>query len=128
VGDYVVLGPWRGRIDDVLDNLTVMFDDGSVCKVPKAEPLRLKQISKNILEDVHFPYYPGQRVRASSSSVFKKSYHLWYSQIFDTEKLSPLVQPLIFFLSTIQGNLRITKTKNTHRDRTHGKPVNEEDE
>ncbi|KAL3514983.1 hypothetical protein ACH5RR_021885 [Cinchona calisaya] len=73
VGDYVVLGPWIGRIDDVLDNVTVLFDDGSVCKVMKADPMCLKPIDKNILEDVHFPYYPGQRVKAISSSVFKNS-------------------------------------------------------
>ncbi|KAE8008783.1 hypothetical protein FH972_005259 [Carpinus fangiana] len=89
VGDYVVLGPWLGRIDDVLDNVTVLFDDGSVCKVPKAEPLRLKPISKNILEDGHFPYYPGQRVRASSSSVFKNS--RWLSGLWKANRLEGTV-------------------------------------
>ncbi|KAF5449000.1 hypothetical protein F2P56_029489 [Juglans regia] len=89
VGDYVVLGPWLGRIDDVLDNVTVLFDDGSVCKVPKAEPLRLKPISKNILEDGHFPYYPGQRVKASSSSVFKNS--RWLSGLWKANRLEGTV-------------------------------------
>ncbi|KAB1207518.1 putative ubiquitin-conjugating enzyme E2 23 [Morella rubra] len=89
VGDYVVLGPWLGRIDDVLDNVTVLFDDGSVCKVPKAEPLRLKPMSKNILEDGHFPYYPGQRVRASSSSVFKNS--RWLSGLWKANRLEGTV-------------------------------------
>lgn len=89
VGDYVVLGPWLGRIDDVLDNVTVLFDDGSVCKVPKAEPLRLKPVSKNILEDGHFPYYPGQRVRASSSSVFKNS--RWLSGLWKANRLEGTV-------------------------------------
>lgn len=73
VGDYVVSGPWLGRVDDVLDNVTVLFDDGSVCKVARAEPLRLRPIAKNLLEDGHCPYYPGQRVKASSSSVFKNA-------------------------------------------------------
>ncbi|KDP29680.1 hypothetical protein JCGZ_18842 [Jatropha curcas] len=72
IGDYVVRGPWLGRVDDVLDNVTVLIDDGSVCKVNGAEPLRLKPISKSIFdEDEHTPYYPGQRVRASSSSVLR---------------------------------------------------------
>lgn len=71
VGDYVVLGPWLGRIDDVLDNVTVLFDDGSVCKVLKTDPIRLKPVGKYILEDGHSPFYPGQRVRASSKSVLK---------------------------------------------------------
>ncbi|XP_054777530.1 probable ubiquitin-conjugating enzyme E2 23 isoform X5 [Prosopis cineraria] len=89
VGDHVVLGPWLGRIDDVLDNVTVLFDDGSVCKVTKADPLQLKPTSKNILEDGHFPYYPGQRVRASSSSVFKNS--RWLSGLWKANRLEGTV-------------------------------------
>ncbi|CAA7403507.1 unnamed protein product [Spirodela intermedia] len=79
-GDYVVCGPWLGRVDEVVDNVTVMFDDGSVCKVMKADPSRLKPISKRMVSDAGFPYYPGQRVKAVSSSVFKTSrwlYGLW---------------------------------------------------
>ena len=72
VGDYVVLGPLRGRIDDVLDNVTVMFDDGSVCKVMKADPLHLKPVGRNGLEDGHFPFYPGQRVKASFIVSFQE--------------------------------------------------------
>ncbi|XP_023513075.1 probable ubiquitin-conjugating enzyme E2 23 [Cucurbita pepo subsp. pepo] len=89
VGDYVVLGPWLGRIDDVLDNVTVMFDDGSKCKVTKAEPMRLKPVSKNILEDANFPYYPGQRVKASSSTVFKNS--KWLSGLWKPNRLEGTV-------------------------------------
>ena len=72
VGDYVVLGPWLGRIDDVFDNVTVMFDDGSVCKVMKADPLHLKPVGRNGLEDGHFPFYPGQRVKASFIVSFQE--------------------------------------------------------
>lgn len=89
VGDYIVLGPWLGRIDDVLDNVTVLFDDGSVCKVMKADPLRLKPVGKNIHEDVHFPYYPGQRVKASSSSIFKNS--RWLSGLWRANRLEGTV-------------------------------------
>lgn len=89
VGDYVVLGPWLGRIDDVLDSVTVKVDDGSVCKVLKADPLRLKPITKNLLEDGHCPYYPGQRVRATSSSVFKNS--RWLSGLWKATKLEGTV-------------------------------------
>ncbi|CAM8906868.1 unnamed protein product [Rhodiola kirilowii] len=71
-GDHVVLGPWLGRIDDVLDNVTVTFDDGAVCKVLKADPDTLIPVDNNSV-DGHFPYYPGQRVRSTSSSVFKGS-------------------------------------------------------
>ncbi|XWS55112.1 hypothetical protein CRYUN_Cryun10bG0147100 [Craigia yunnanensis] len=90
VGDYVVLGPWLGRIDDVLDNVNVLFDDGSVCKVMRAEPLRLKPSTRNTLEDdSNFPYYPGQRVRASSSSVFKNS--RWLSGLWKANRLEGTV-------------------------------------
>ncbi|PIA27784.1 hypothetical protein AQUCO_07500005v1 [Aquilegia coerulea] len=89
VGDYVVLGPWLGKIDDVLDNVTVLFDDGSICKVTKADPLVLKPCSKSILEDGHFPYYPGQRVRATSSSVFKNA--RWLSGVWKASRMEATV-------------------------------------
>uniref|UniRef100_A0A2P2JDJ1 Uncharacterized protein MANES_04G071900 n=1 Tax=Rhizophora mucronata TaxID=61149 RepID=A0A2P2JDJ1_RHIMU len=90
VGDYVVHGAWLGRVDDVLDNVTVLVDDGSVCKVMGAEPLRLKPISKNMFnEDEHFPYYPGQRVRAVSSSVFRNS--RWLSGLWKHNRLEGTV-------------------------------------
>ncbi|CAN1276418.1 Probable ubiquitin-conjugating enzyme E2 23 [Linum perenne] len=90
VGDHVILGPWLGRVDDVMDNVTVLVDDGSICKVLGAEPLRLKPISKSFFEEGdHFPYYPGQRVRASSSSVFKNS--RWLSGLFKPNRLEGTV-------------------------------------
>ncbi|KAL8088572.1 putative ubiquitin-conjugating enzyme E2 23 isoform X2 [Apium graveolens] len=89
VGDYVVHGPWLGRIDDILDNVTVMFDDGSVCKVLRADPLSLQQVGRNNLDDVHFPFYPGQRVKANSSSVFKNS--RWLSGLWRANRLEGTV-------------------------------------
>ncbi|CAI0407993.1 unnamed protein product [Linum tenue] len=90
VGDYVILGPWLGRVDDVMDNVTVLVDDGSVCKVLGAEPLRLEPISKKFFDEGdHFPYYPGQRVRASSSSVFKHS--RWLYGLFKPNRLEGTV-------------------------------------
>lgn len=89
VGDYVVLGPWLGRVDDVLDNVTVLFDDGSVCKVVKADPLRLKAVSRPVIDDANSPYYPGQRVRAVSSSVFKSS--RWLSGLWKANRLEGTV-------------------------------------
>lgn len=89
VGDYVVSGPWLGRVDDVVDNVTVLFDDGSICKVARAEPLRLRPIAKNLLEDGHCLYHPGQRVRASSSSVFKNA--RWLSGTWKANRLEGTV-------------------------------------
>ncbi|KAI4304532.1 hypothetical protein MLD38_040028 [Melastoma candidum] len=85
VGDFVVSGPWLGRVNDVLDNVTVRFDDGSICKVIKAEPRQLKPLTKNFMEDGNFYYYPGQRVKASSPSIFKNS--RWLSDLWKATKL-----------------------------------------
>ncbi|KAK9690733.1 hypothetical protein RND81_09G150400 [Saponaria officinalis] len=93
VGDYVVSGPWLGRVDDVLDNVTVLFDDGSVCKINGTEPLRLRPIAKNLLEDGHCPYHPGQRVKASSSSVFKDGQ--WLSGRWKANRLEGTVIKVI---------------------------------
>ncbi|KAJ9178792.1 hypothetical protein P3X46_010646 [Hevea brasiliensis] len=69
-----VFGPWLGR-NDVLDNVTMLIDDGSMCKVTGAKPLHLKPKSNSTFDvDENIPYYPGQRVRVSSSSVLKKSW------------------------------------------------------
>ncbi|XP_072988038.1 probable ubiquitin-conjugating enzyme E2 23 isoform X2 [Typha latifolia] len=89
VGDFVVFGPWLGRVDEVLDNVTVLFDDGSVCKVVKADPLRLKPVSKPLIDDTSCPYYPGQRVRAVSSSVFRTS--RWLSGLWKASRLEGTV-------------------------------------
>ncbi|KAI4329785.1 hypothetical protein MLD38_028131 [Melastoma candidum] len=85
VGDFVVSGHWLGRVDDVLDNVTVQFDDGSICKVIKAETRQLKPLTKNLMEDGNFYYYPGQRVKATSSTIFKNS--RWLSGLWKATKL-----------------------------------------
>lgn len=80
--DYVIHGPWLGRVDEVVDNVTVIFDDGSKCKLMKADPDLLIPISHNL----HYPYFPGQRVRGKSSTVFKKARWLcgkWKSNIME---------------------------------------------
>ncbi|KAF8780040.1 hypothetical protein HU200_002008 [Digitaria exilis] len=89
VGDYVVSGPWLGRVDEVLDNVTVLFDDGSVCKVNRADPMRLKSVSSPIHPDTACPFYPGQRVKAVSSSVFKTS--RWLSGLWKASRLEGTV-------------------------------------
>ena len=73
VGDFVVNGLWLGRVDEVFDNVNVLFDDGAVCKVARADPMRLKMLSGPMHPDTACPFYPGQRVKAASSSVYKTS-------------------------------------------------------
>lgn len=89
VGDYVISGPWIGRVDEVLDNVCVMFDDGSVCKVNRADPMRLRPTVGPIHPDTPCPFYPGQRVKAVSSSVFKTS--RWLNGLWKATRLEGTV-------------------------------------
>ncbi|KAL6574266.1 putative ubiquitin-conjugating enzyme E2 23 [Orobanche hederae] len=89
VGDHVVLGSWLGRIEDVFDNVTVQLDDGSVWRVMKAELQHLKPVGMIILLDGDCPYYPGQRVQARSSSIFKNSQ--WLSELWKANGLEGTV-------------------------------------
>ncbi|KAJ6725010.1 UBIQUITIN-CONJUGATING ENZYME E2 24-RELATED [Salix viminalis] len=73
VGDYVVHGAWIGRVDKVVDNVTVVFDDGTSCEVTGADQEKLMPISSNILDDPTYPYYPGQRVQIRLSAVSKSA-------------------------------------------------------
>ncbi|KAA8519796.1 hypothetical protein F0562_014114 [Nyssa sinensis] len=69
VGDFVVHGPWLGKVDKIVDCVTILFDDGSKCDFTTMGPEKLVPISPDLLEDSQYPYYPGQRVRVELSSV-----------------------------------------------------------
>ncbi|WCJ27036.1 ubiquitin-conjugating enzyme 23 [Euphorbia peplus] len=71
VGDYVVTGPWVGRVEKILDNVSIVFDDGTKCEVTAADQGKLVPISP--LEDSMYPYYPGQRVKIRASAVSKST-------------------------------------------------------
>eukprot|EP01018_Ginkgo_biloba_P015378 Gb_29449 [translate_table: standard] len=58
---------------EVVDNVTISFDDGFKCKITRDDPECLMPISKNLLEDTQYPYHPGQRVQGGSSLVFKNA-------------------------------------------------------
>lgn len=73
IGDYVVCGAWLGRVDKVVDCLTIIFDDGTKCEVTAMDQDKLLPISPNILEDPQYPYYPGQRIRVKLSTVSKSA-------------------------------------------------------
>ncbi|KAL6197157.1 hypothetical protein ACLB2K_032769 [Fragaria x ananassa] len=73
VGDFVVCGPWLGRVDRVVDCVAVVFDDGTECMVTAVDPEKLVSVSPNILEDPQYPYYPGQRVQVRLSTVSKST-------------------------------------------------------
>lgn len=68
VGDVVVHGSWIGRVDKVIDSVSVLFDDGTKCEIIAVDQEKLLSISVDALDDPQYPYYPGQRVRLSNVS------------------------------------------------------------
>ncbi|KAL4386665.1 hypothetical protein GQ457_09G002460 [Hibiscus cannabinus] len=68
VGDYVVNSTWIGKVEKVVDRVTIVFDDGSKCEVTAMDQEKLVPVSPNILDDSQYPYYPGQRVRVVPSN------------------------------------------------------------
>ncbi|KAF8409268.1 hypothetical protein HHK36_005342 [Tetracentron sinense] len=73
VGDYVVHGPWLGRVDRVVDRVTILFDDGAKCEVTTVNPENVLPVSPILLDDTHYPYHLGQRVRVRPSAIFKSA-------------------------------------------------------
>ncbi|XWS18390.1 hypothetical protein CRYUN_Cryun32bG0039400 [Craigia yunnanensis] len=73
VGDYVVNGTWIGRVDKVVDCVSIVFDDGSKCEVNVVDHDKLVPVSPNIIDDSQNPYYPGQRVQVVPSNVSRST-------------------------------------------------------
>eukprot|EP00898_Chlorokybus_atmophyticus_P004959 jgi/Chlat1/5464/Chrsp36S05424 len=75
VGNYVLYGLWLGRVEEVVDNVTIRFEDGCVCKVLRATPERLIPKDENdpSWDEGECPYYPGLVVRATSNHVFRSA-------------------------------------------------------
>ncbi|XP_030528822.1 probable ubiquitin-conjugating enzyme E2 24 isoform X2 [Rhodamnia argentea] len=69
VGDHVVYGPWLGRVDKVIDSVTILFDDGTKCDFIGVDQEKLIPISTNIVDDSQYPYYPGQRVKVMAPTA-----------------------------------------------------------
>ena len=72
-GDYVVHENWLGRIEEVMDNVIVMFEGGAKCKIFRADTQRLIPVQSGLIDDTNSPYYPGQRVRGATLGVFKSA-------------------------------------------------------
>eukprot|EP01018_Ginkgo_biloba_P024451 Gb_34908 [translate_table: standard] len=69
-GDYVLHGPWLGRVVEVVDNVTISFDDGFKCKITRVDPERLMPIPKNLLEDAQYPFHPVSNVEVGSVYIY----------------------------------------------------------
>ncbi|KAJ1417650.1 Ubiquitin-conjugating enzyme E2 [Sesbania bispinosa] len=72
-GDYVIKGPWLGRIQRVVDKVTVLFDDGAKSDIIALEKEKILPLTNNFHEDSQYPYYPGQRVKVKSSNASKSA-------------------------------------------------------
>ncbi|CAM8985902.1 unnamed protein product [Rhodiola kirilowii] len=72
-GDFVVYGSWVGRVDKVVDHVTILYDDGAKGVVTTEDPENMLPVSPSVVEDSQYPHYPGQRVRVRSSSVSKSA-------------------------------------------------------
>ncbi|XP_057797444.1 probable ubiquitin-conjugating enzyme E2 24 [Salvia miltiorrhiza] len=67
VGDCVIFGPWLGKVEKVVDRVSILFDDGTKCQLNAEGPERIVALSQDFTEDLPYPFYPGQRVRVESS-------------------------------------------------------------
>lgn len=65
--DYVINGPWLGRVDKIVERVSVTLDDGSNYEVLVSDQDKLVAIPPNMLEDSQYSYYPGQRVQVKLS-------------------------------------------------------------
>lgn len=70
-GGFVIHDFWVGRVEYVEDNVTVLFDDGAKCKFLRVEPDLIQPMQEDPMRDDDYPYYPGQRVRATSTRLFR---------------------------------------------------------
>ncbi|XP_026661379.2 probable ubiquitin-conjugating enzyme E2 24 isoform X3 [Phoenix dactylifera] len=72
-GDYVVHGSWLGRVERVVDLVTILFDDGAQCEILMKDTEILTPLSPDIFEDTPYPNYPGQRVRFNVPTISKSA-------------------------------------------------------
>ncbi|XBI23786.1 hypothetical protein VPH35_048960 [Triticum aestivum] len=47
LGDFVVSGPWLGRVVEVSIDVDVLFDDGAVCRITDAESTNLARVHES---------------------------------------------------------------------------------
>jgi len=72
-GDYVVRGPWLGRVQRVHDAITIVFNDGARCEIMTGDSEILIPVYPELFEDAPYPYYPGQRVRIKLPNISKSA-------------------------------------------------------
>ncbi|XP_044343816.1 probable ubiquitin-conjugating enzyme E2 23 isoform X1 [Triticum aestivum] len=76
LGDFVVSGPWLGRVVEVSIDIDVLFDDGAVCRVTDAESKNLVGVCVNRhtrhRHQMNSIFHQGQSVGGPDAcSIFK---------------------------------------------------------
>ncbi|CAM0901717.1 unnamed protein product [Alopecurus aequalis] len=74
LGDFVVSGPWLGRVVEVSVDVDVMFHDGAVCRITNADSRMLQEVGRAPIWRIQMncDFYPGQSVSGENpSSLFK---------------------------------------------------------
>jgi hypothetical protein len=75
LGDFVVYGPWLGRIVEVCVDVDILFDDGAICRVANADPeilLEEDETGHSVLyrrAQMNCEFHPGQSVQSTCSSL-----------------------------------------------------------
>ncbi|KAJ4749421.1 Ubiquitin-conjugating enzyme family protein [Rhynchospora pubera] len=72
-GDYVIMGSWIGRVNQVIDLVKVVFNDGTKCEILVKDPDMLVPVMPGWYEEMIQFYYPGQRVRMKNASTGSKT-------------------------------------------------------
>ncbi|KAM0889647.1 hypothetical protein ACQ4PT_027589 [Festuca glaucescens] len=72
LGDYVVSGPWLGRVVEVSLDVYVVFDDGAMCRVTNAESKEHPWVKnpRCYRPQENPSFYPGMRVVSTAFSAF----------------------------------------------------------
>lgn len=73
VGDYVVRGAWLGKVENVVDCMTILFDDGTKSQLTTIDAKKIVVVSPDLVEDPQYPFYPGQRVQIELSPTSKST-------------------------------------------------------
>ncbi|XP_051134952.1 probable ubiquitin-conjugating enzyme E2 24 [Andrographis paniculata] len=69
VADYVILGAWIGKVERVIDCLTILLDNGTKCQLSAEGPEKITPTSPDLIDDPHYPFYPGLRVQVEYMST-----------------------------------------------------------
>ncbi|KAJ6794881.1 putative ubiquitin-conjugating enzyme E2 24 [Iris pallida] len=72
-GDYVVYGPWLGRVSRVFNLVTILFNDGAKCEIMTRDPDVVVPVTSYVNDYAPYLHYPGQRVRINVSALSKSA-------------------------------------------------------